>query len=67
MSWRKGTYVKNVEFKMRTRIATEICPNEVIAFSEKCPGREDGKTTKLSDSIFLVFGDKKSIEKQGRQ
>ena len=59
--------MKDVEFKVGTRITPEICPNEVIAFSEKCPGREDGETAKLSDSIFLIFGDKASIEKQGYQ
>ena len=59
--------MKDVEFKMRTRITPEICPNEIIAFSEKCPSCEDGETTKLSDGIFLIFGDKVSIENQGRQ
>ena len=59
--------MKDIEFKMRTRITREIYPNEVIAFSEKCPGREDGETAKLSDGTFLIFGDKVSIEKQGYQ
>ena len=59
--------MKDVEFKMRTRITAEICPNEVIAFSEKCPGRDDGETAKLSDGIFLILGDEVSIEKQGGQ
>ena len=59
--------MKDVEFKMRARITPKICPNEVIAFSEKCPGREDGETAKLSDGTFLIFWNKESIEKQGRQ
>ena len=59
--------MKDVEFKMRTRITPEICPNKVIAFTEKCPGREDGETAKLPDGTFLIFGNKVSIEKQGRQ
>ena len=59
--------MKDVEFKMRTRITAEIFPNEVIAFREKFPGREDGETAKFPDSIFLRFGDKVSMEKQGRQ
>jgi hypothetical protein len=69
MTQRKRTYLKDVEFKMRTRITAEIFPNKVIAFGEKFPGREDGQTTKLSDSTFLIFGNtsKVSVEKQGRQ
>jgi hypothetical protein len=62
--------VKDFEFKMRTtRITGEIFPNEVIAFSEKCPGREDGETAEVSVSAFLIFGNtsKVSIEKQSRQ
>ena len=54
--------MKDVEFKMRTRITPEIFPNEVIAFSEKFPSREDGETSELSDSIFLFFGKQVSIE-----
>ena len=38
-----------------------------MSSSEKYPSREDGKTAKLSDSTFLVFGSEVSIEKQGRQ
>ena len=54
---------------MRPRIAREICPNKVIALSEKSPGREDGETAKFSDAsgTFLIFGNKVSIEEQGRQ
>jgi hypothetical protein len=63
----KGTHVKDFEFEMRTGITGEIFPNEVKASSEKCPGREDGETAELSDSIFLIFGKQVSIEKQGRQ
>ena len=39
-----------------------------MSFSEKCPGCEDKKTAKLSNST-LVFGNtsKASIEKQGRE
>ena len=59
--------MKDVEFKMRTRITPEVCPNEVIAFSEKFPGREDGETAKLSDGTSLIFENKISIEKQGCQ
>ena len=59
--------MKDVEFKMGTRITAEIFPNKVIAFRKKFPGSEDGETAKLPDSIFLRFGDKVSIEKQGRQ
>ena len=59
--------MKDVEFKMRTRITAEICPNEVIPFSEKCPGREDGETAKLSDSIFLIVGNKVPVKEQGCQ
>ena len=59
--------MKDVEFKMRTRITGEIFPNKVMSFSQKCPSREDGETAKLSDSTFLVFGSEVSIEKQGRQ
>ena len=59
--------MKDVELKMRTRITAKICRNEVIAFSKKRPSREDGETAKLSDFIFLIFEDKISIEKQGRQ
>ena len=67
MTQRKITYVKDVEFKMRTRITPEICPNEIISFSEKCPGRQDGETAKLSDGTFLIFGNNVAIKKQGRQ
>ena len=63
MTQRKRTYVKDVEFKMRTMITAEIFPNEVISFSEKCPGCEDGETAKLSDGTFLNFGDKATIKK----
>ena len=55
--------MKVVVFKMRTRITPEICPDEVIAFSEKCPGCEDGGTTKLSDGTFLIIWNKISIKK----
>ena len=54
--------MKDLEFKMRTRITVEIFPNEVIAFGEKCPSREDGETAELSDTIFLVFRKQVSIE-----
>jgi hypothetical protein len=55
--------VKNLKFKMR--ITPEIGPDKVIAFSKKCPGRENGKTAKLSNGTFLIFGSKASIvEKQ---
>ena len=55
--------MKDFESKMRTsRITAEIFPSEVIAFREKCPSREDGETTKLSDGRFLNFGDKVSIK-----
>ena len=59
--------MKDVEFKMRTRITPEICPNEIISFSEKSPGREDGETAKLSNSTLLNFGNKVPIKKQSRQ
>jgi hypothetical protein len=56
MTERKRPYMKDIEFKMRTRIIAKIFPNEVIALREKCPGREDGETAKLSDGTFLNFG-----------
>ena len=61
--------MKDVEFKMRTRIIAEIFPDKIMSFSEKCPSREDGETAKLSDSTFLILGNtsKVSIEKQGSQ
>ena len=60
--------MKDVEFKMRSGIAAEIFPNEVITFREKRPDREEGETAKPSDTIFLIFKSLKvSIEKQGRQ
>ena len=49
------------------RIAPEIGPNKVIAFSEKCPGSSQGKTTELSDTTFLMSGSKGLIEEQGGQ
>jgi hypothetical protein len=67
MTKRKRTYLKNVEFEMRTWITLEIGPNKVITFSEKCPGREKRKTAKLSNATFLVSGSKVSIEEQNRQ
>ena len=64
----KEAYVKDIEFKMRTRIVAKICPNEVIALSEKRPGREDGETTKLSDgTFFLNFRNEVSIKYHGHQ
>ena len=61
--------MKDIEFKMWSRITAEIFPNKVMSFSEKFPGREDGKSAKLPESTFtfLVFGNKVSIEKQGHQ
>ena len=59
--------MKDVEFKVRSRITPEICPNEIIAFSEKCPGREDGEAAKFSNSSFINFGIKVPIKKQGCQ
>ena len=57
--------MKNVKFKMK--ITPEIGHNKVIAFSEKCPGSEDGETAKLSDGTLPLFGSQVSREKQGRQ
>ena len=62
---RKEAYLKNFKFEMR--IAPEIGPNKVIAFSEKFPGSSQGKTTKLSDTTFLMSGSKGLIEEQGGQ
>ena len=59
--------MKDVEFKMRTRIIAKICPDEVVAFSEKSPSREDGETAKLSDGTFLDLRKEVPIKQQGRQ
>jgi hypothetical protein len=39
--------MKDIEFKMRTRITVENLPNEVMSFSEKSPGREDEESAEL--------------------
>ena len=61
--------MKDVEFKMRTRTTVEIFPdNRVMSFSEKCPGCENKKTAKLSDSTLIFWNTSEaSIEKQGRE
>lgn len=63
----KETYVKNIELEMS--VVPEICPNKIMPFGEKCPGREQGETAKLSNSTLPVFltGRKESIEKQSQQ
>ena len=59
----KRTYVKDVEFKMKTgRIPAKICRNEVMSFSEKCPGRGDGETSKLPDGTFHNFGNEVPVK-----
>jgi hypothetical protein len=68
MAEKEELNMKDVKFKMRTRIVLKICPNEVMAIREKkCRGREDVETTELSDGTFLNFRNKVWIEKQGCQ
>ena len=56
--------MKDVEFKMRTRITPKIFPNEVIAFGEKKNQavKGGGEITKLSDDTFLNSGNEVPIK-----